>query len=157
MMAFASRSSAWPPNIIERRQIRDTSSPLLPIRSYNTLINLLGGDDIKAGARKVDVDLADARMDGSDDELFRVGRQKRSRTGSLPVSSGVTITSAPAFKPDGSASRGIAGAWGCDRSATSRASDALISVGRPWPIAATRSNQLRSGASGSLASASGPP
>src|SRR5579863_1470364 len=65
MMAFASRSSARPPNIIVPRQIRETSSPLLPSRSYNMPLNLSGGDGVEAGAQR----------GGADDEFLCVGRQ----------------------------------------------------------------------------------
>ena len=65
-------------------------------------------------------------------------------TGSRPVSSGVTVTVWPGFRPMGSCGSTVALAIDVASLATSRACSALIWLRLPWPIAAMRSAQVRS-------------
>src|SRR6201997_1804977 len=65
-------------------------------------------------------------------------------TGSRPVSSGVTVTVRPGFRPMGSCGSTLALAIDVASLATSSACCALIWLRLPWPIAAMRSAQVRS-------------
>src|SRR6516162_3038122 len=65
-------------------------------------------------------------------------------TGSRPVSSGVTVTVWPGFRPMGSCGSTVALAIDLASLATSSACCALIWLRLPWPIAAMRSAQVRS-------------
>ena len=116
----------------------------------------LGRCNYEAGAWKMHTDLADGGIAASDDDLMDAQGDQFADDRVRPVSSGVTVTVWPGFRPTGSCGSGVALAVDVAARATSSACSEVIGLRRPWPIAATRSAQLSSLGKPSSGAASGP-
>ena len=98
-------------------------------------------DDV-ARAREVDDDVADPLVAADDrDAVGRQPDQRAASTGTLPVSSGVTLIFWPAFRPLGSPSSTLAASGRRRLGDLERLAAPLISAGLPLPNAFMRSDQ----------------